>query len=84
MYVFLILKITSSKYNLMRYVKKITLYLMSFFYINVGVDHFINPQYFMSIMRVKSQIVYHLCLQNSGYHYCYNNSFVNNNVFFAT
>ncbi len=50
MYVFLILKITSSKYNLMRYVKKITLYLMSFFYINVGVDHFINPQYFMSIM----------------------------------
>jgi len=34
----------------MRYVKKITLYLMSFFYINVGVDHFIDPQYFLSIM----------------------------------
>ena len=34
----------------MRYVKTTTLYLMSFFYINVGIDHFINPQYFMSIM----------------------------------
>lgn len=34
----------------MKYVKKITLYLMSFFYINVGIDHFINPEYFMFIM----------------------------------
>ena len=34
----------------MKYVKKVTLYLMSFFYINVGIDHFINPEYFMYIM----------------------------------
>ena len=34
----------------MNKVKKPTIYLMAFFYLNVGVDHFINPSYFLSIV----------------------------------
>jgi uncharacterized membrane protein len=34
----------------MKYVKKATIYLMTFFYVKVGTDHFINPDYFISIM----------------------------------
>ena len=34
----------------MKRIKILTVYLMAFFYVNVGVDHFINPDYFLSIV----------------------------------
>ena len=34
----------------MKYVKRPTLFLIAFFYANVGIDHFINPDYFISII----------------------------------
>ena len=34
----------------MKYVKKLTIYLMAFFYAYAGINHFINPDYFLSIM----------------------------------
>ena len=30
--------------------KLISIYIMSFFYIKIGIDHFVNPNYYMHIM----------------------------------
>ncbi|MAX09692.1 MAG: DoxX family protein [Candidatus Marinimicrobia bacterium] len=38
------------KIKLLKILKFATIYLMAFFYIKIGVDHFINPGYYMNIM----------------------------------
>ena len=39
-------------------IKKITIYLMSIFYIHIGIKHFIDPYWFMKIMP--PYLPYHL------------------------
>jgi uncharacterized membrane protein len=38
------------KIKLMKILKLTTIYLMAYFYIKIGLDHFINPAYYMNIM----------------------------------
>ena len=38
------------KIKLLKILKLATIYLMAYFYINIGVDHFISPTYYMNIM----------------------------------
>ena len=38
------------KMKLLKILKHTTIYLMAFFYIKIGVDHFVNPNYYTNIM----------------------------------
>ena len=38
------------KIKLLKILKFVTIYLMAYFYIKIGVDHFTNPDYYMNIM----------------------------------
>tara|TARA_Y100000814_G_C12245425_1_gene373109 strand:- start:12 stop:401 length:390 start_codon:yes stop_codon:yes gene_type:complete len=38
------------KIKLMKIIKLTTIYLMAYFYIKIGLDHFVSPGYYMNIM----------------------------------
>jgi len=46
----------------MTIVKRISIYIMCFFYIIIGVDHFINPDYYLSIVPPYFNFHYELVL----------------------
>ena len=33
----------------MKLVKRISIYIMCFFYVKIGIDHFVNPDYYLNI-----------------------------------
>ena len=46
----------------MTIIKRISIYIMCFFYIKIGIDHFINPDYYLSIVPPYLNFHYELVL----------------------
>ena len=46
----------------MTIVKRVSIYIMCFFYIKIGIDHFMNPDYYLSIVPPYLNFHYELVL----------------------